>query len=129
MCKELRSFFILSILMVITGGLFTSCDQRSAEGMIIMTQVDWDQETTNFNSTDFPRVLSGAQIMMMDPANPQRQPLLLSKDFYSAFSPAISFNAKKMVFAGQKNQHDTWQIYEMDLASLQYKPLTNSEEN
>jgi hypothetical protein len=129
MFKELRSFFIISSLMLITGGLFTSCDQRSSEGMIIMTQVDKDQEIKDFNSTDFPRVLSGAQIMMMDPANPQRQPLLLSKDFYSAFSPAISFNAKKMVFSGQKNQHDTWQIYEMDLASLQYKPLTNSKEN
>lgn len=129
MCKELRSFFILSILIVFTGGLFISCDQRSAEGMIIMTQVDKDQETEDFNSADFPRLLTGAQIMMMDPVHPQRQPLLLSKDFYSAFSPAISFNAKKMVFAGQKNQDDTWQIYEMDLASLQFKSLTNSERN
>ena len=59
--------------MVITGGLFTSCDQRSAEGMIIMTQVGQDQETKDFNATYFPRLLEGAQIMMMDPANPERQ--------------------------------------------------------
>lgn len=129
MFRKLRSIFILFILMLMSGGLFISCNQQSSEGMIVMTQLDKDQETIEFNSTDKLRIFKGARLMMMDPLNPERKALLLSEDFYSACAPDISFDAKKMVFTGQKNEHDIWQIYEMDLASLQYAPLTNSTEN
>ena len=129
MFRELPSVFILFILTVISGCLFISCTQHSSEGMIVMTQIDKDQETIAFGSTDNLSFFKGAKIMMMDPSNPERKALLLSEDFYAACSPDISFDAKKMIFTGQRNEHDIWQIYEMDLTSLQYKPVTNSIEN
>ncbi len=89
--------------------------------MIVITQIDKDQEITAFDSTEDLRVFKEAKIMMIDPSQPERKALLLSDDFYSACSPNISFDAKKMIFTGQKNKHDAWQIYEMDLTSLQYK--------
>ncbi len=129
MYRTLRSFFILLGLTVISGCFFVSCNQRSSEGMIIMTQVDKDQKIIDFTSEGYPSVRLGAKIMMIDPKHPEREALLLSKEFYSACSPDISFDAKKMVFTGQKTQQDAWQLYEMNLASLEYEPLTNSPEN
>lgn len=129
MFRALRSFFIPFILTVISGCLFMSCNQHSSEGMIVITQIDKDQEIKVFDSTDDLKVFKEAKIMMIDPSQPERKPLLLSDDFYSACSPNISFDAKKMVFTGQKNKHDVWQIYEMDLTSLQYRTVTNSQEN
>lgn len=129
MFRELRSVFIFFILTVTSGCLFISCTQHSSEGMIVMTQIDKDQETIAFNSADNLRFFKGAKIMMMDPSNPERKATLLTEDFYAACSPDISFDAKKMIFTGQRNEDDIWQIYEMDLTSLQYKQVTNSIEN
>ena len=129
MFRKLQSLFVLSILIVITGRLFVSCNEQLPEGMIIITQVDKDHETLTYTKHVFPRSITGAKIVMIDPINPEREPLFLSKDFYSACSPDISFDAKKMIFTGQKNRDDVWQIYEMDLTSLQYTQVTNSTEN
>lgn len=129
MFRGLRSLFMLYTVMVFSSCLFISCQQHSPEGMIVLTQIDKGNEAMEFNLADDLKAFKGAKLMMIDPSNPERRALPLSKDFYSACSPDISFNAKKMVFSGQKNEHDIWQIYEMDLTSLHYKSLTNSIEN
>lgn len=129
MFKELQNLTPTFFLIIISGFLLVSCSQHASEGMIIMTQVDKDVKITEFKKEAKLRIFSEAKIMMIDPANPERRSWLLSKNFYSACSPQVSFDAKKMVFSGQKYKNDIWQIYEMDLASLAYEPLTNAKEN
>ena len=129
MFRTLGSFIILFSLMAISGCFVSSCNQRSSEGMIVLTQIDKDQETTDFSSAEDQAVFFGAKIMMIDPTHVDRPALLLSNDFYSACSPVISFDARKMIFTGQKSKNSVWQIFEMDLANLQYKQLTNSITN
>jgi len=129
MFRTLGSFIILFSLMAISGYFVTSCTQRSSEGMIVLTQIDKDQETTGFSSAEDQAVFFGAKIMMIDPTHADRPALLLSNDFYSACSPVISFDARKMIFTGQKSNNSVWQIFEMDLANLQYEQLTNSTTN
>ena len=126
MFRKLGSLIILFSLMLISVCFVTSCRDRSSDGMIVLTQVKMDQETAGFSFADDQALFSGAKIMMMDPMHVDRSALLLSDDFYSACSPVISFDAKKMIFSGQKSVNSVWQIFEMDLASLQYKQLTNS---
>ena len=128
MCRALKSFFVLFILSGISGSLLVSCVQRSAEGMIVMT-VAANEQQLNFDVTDKAGFFEETKILMIDPVHPESEPISLSEDFYAACSPDISFDAKKMVFAGKKNQNDIWQLYEMELTSLQYKQLTNSTEN
>jgi len=129
MFRTLGSFIIHFSLIAISGCFVTSCNHRSSEGMIVLTQIDKDQETTGFSSAEDQAVFLGAKIMMADPTHLDRPAQLLSNDFYSACSPVISFDAKKMIFTGQKSENDVWQIFEMDLANLQYEQLTNSITN
>jgi len=129
MFRTLGSFIILFSLMAISGCFVTSCTQRSSEGMIVLTQIDKDQETTGFSSAEDQTVFFGSKIMMIDPTHADRPALLLSNDFYSACSPVISFDARKMIFTGQKSNNSVWQIFEMDLANLEYEQLTNSTTN
>lgn len=129
MCNAFKSFFVFFTLLGISGSLLVSCDQESAEGLIVMTTANNDQELKSFDLNDDHGFYEKTKLMMIDPAHPEREPFMLSEDFYAACSPDISFDAKKMVFTGQKNQNDTWQIYEMDLISLEYQQLTNSIEN
>jgi len=129
MFRKLGSLIILFSLMLISVCFVTSCRDRSSDGMIVLTQVKMDQETAGFSFADDQALFSGAKIMMMDPMHVDRSAFLLSDDFYSACSPVISFDAKKMIFTGQKSVNSVWQIFEMDLASLQYKQLTNSITN
>ncbi len=129
MFRTLGSFIILFSLIGISGCFVISCNHRSSEGMIVLTQIDKDQETTGFSLVENQAVFSGAKIMMMDPTHTDRPALLLSNDFYSACSPVISFDARKMIFTGQKSDNSVWQIFEMDLVNLQYEQLTNSITN
>ncbi len=105
MFRTLGSFIILFSLMAISGCFVSSCNQRSSEGMIVLTQIDKDQETTDFSSAEDQAVFFGAKIMMIDPTHVDRPALLLSNDFYSACSPVISFDARKMIFTGQKSKN------------------------
>lgn len=120
-------FFSRYGLMVMFTYLLLSCNGKSSEGMLLLTQVSKDQNLNDVISYSDPVLMQGAQLIMIDPLQPNRPAEIISKDFYSACSPSISFDAKKMVFAGQKSVNDIWQIYEMDLLRSTYEPLTDSE--
>lgn len=123
------SLFNMLLPIFISGWFFISCDQHSTEGMLILTQLSKDQHLTALNSTNYIELPSRAKLIMLDPDDPQPIPVLLSKEFYSACSPSLSFDAKSIVFTGQKNEDDAWQIYEMNLASLAFTSLTSGTEN
>ena len=127
MYREVQSFFV--ILAFATLYLLTSCNNASMQGHIIITAVDNKDRVLEFKSPTYKGFLKSAKLLAIDPESETTSALLLTKDFYSACSPDISFDARKMVFAGQKSDNDTWQIYEMDLSSLRYKQLTNATEN
>ncbi|MGI9531470.1 hypothetical protein [Lutimonas sp.] len=129
MKQKVNRWIVVFLFPIIVSGWFlTSCDRPSTEGMLILTQVDKNQNLTAFNRSDSFELPDGAKIVMIDPENLHRKPLQLTKEFYSACSPDLSFDARSIVFAGQKNEDDPWQIYEMNLTSLAFKPLTSGTE-
>lgn len=129
MFRKLGSFIILFSLITFSVCFVTSCRDRSSDGMVVLTQIKMDQETKFLSFASDQALFSGAKIMMIDPKHVDRPAQLLSKDFYSACSPVISFDARKMIFTGQKSVNSVWQIFEMDLASLRYEQLTKSTTN
>ena len=54
---------------------------------------------------------------------------VLTKDFYSACMPSISYDGAFMLFAGQKEKNDPWQIWEMNLNNLKFKKIINLEDD
>jgi len=53
----------------------------------------------------------GARIVLVDPEGRYR---VLTAGFHSAADPSLSFDAHRIVFAGQEKASDPWAIYEMN---------------
>lgn len=125
-----RSTLVLSILMA-TGFsflFFSSCRRKSADGMIIFTQVYGKGQDKNV-AEETLEYTAKTRIFSIDPDKSGDSPTILTEDFYSAKSPAVSFNGTQLIFTGQKKQGDTWQIYEMNPANSKINQITSAPEN
>lgn len=49
----------------------------------------------------------------------------LAADFHSAADPDVSFDGKRILFAGQKNAGDRWQIYEVQADGSGVRPVAS----
>ena len=115
--------------MITLSGLSSSCAEGVKEGVILMTAIDPQSDVLPLELKKKVAFLEGAEIVMFDPAHPNNTLLSVSKEFYSAAGPSISFDAQKMLFSAQKLKGDPWQIYEMKLADLKYEQLSHSKSN
>jgi hypothetical protein len=60
------------------------------------------------------RNLAGARIVSLDFAHGEKKPRVLSPEFASACSPVVSFDGKRIAFAGKRKTNGPWNIWEMD---------------
>lgn len=74
------------------------------------------------------RLSLNSRIFALDPENPA-SPKLLSGDFLSACSPAVSYDAKKLLFAAIEKEGEPWQIYEMNFEDLKSRKIFSSDRN
>lgn len=110
-------------------GLSSSCEEGVREGAILMTAINPELNVLPSELNKKAAFLEGTEIVMFDPEHPNNRLLSVSKEFYSAAGPSISFDAKKMLFSAQKLKGDPWQVYEMTLTDLKYQQLTRSDSN
>jgi hypothetical protein len=96
--------------------------------MIILTRAAGVQKKS-YNPGDSSAYSLQTQIVSIDPQKPESSLQVLSKEFYSAKSPAISYDGNFMLFSGKLKQNDAWQIWEMNLENLKARQLTDSKEN
>ena len=129
MNKKTTSFFISISLIIIVAALLFSCDKGVREGTILMTAINPQLDVAPSDLNKKVAHLEGAEIVMFDPAHPNNALLSVSKEFYSAAGPSISFDAQEMLFSAQKFKGDSWQIYEMKLSDLKYAQLSDSKSN
>jgi len=126
-----RSHIVVVVIVAISCSciFFSSCKQRSLEGMIIFTEVAGDlQDVDHINGNSW-RYLNESRIVALSSNKSEEQIKVLSKDFLSACSPKISYDGNFMLFSAQKEQNDIWQIWEMDLENLKVRQVTSSTEN
>ena len=120
-------FTLLTILCFST--FFISCNQKSKEGMLVLTQMKGDVPAGDYTSGKMWRYLPTARLVTLQPDNPKGTLQVLTPDFYSACGPKIAYDGRFMLFAGQKNENDIWQIWEMDLSNKKTRQVTASNEN
>jgi len=108
---------------------FLSCSKNSLNGRIVFTLVPGKLQDLNFVTGDFWRFIPRAQILYIDPDNPDQSAEVLTKEFFSACSPEISYDGRFMLFSAQKKQNDSWQIWEMNLKNLKTRQIITSGEN
>jgi hypothetical protein len=124
--KKIRTTIVFSWMMAIGfGSLFlTSCREKLNEGSIILTRTAEKIENSGFSAVDSWKQILRSEIIAIEPGKPDASPKLLTSSFYSARSPEISDDGQFMIFAGQKNDGDKWQIWETDLGNLKTRQLT-----
>ena len=109
--------------------LFNACKEQATDGMIVMTQVATNLVNSNDSSVKDILYHSKSRIVALNPNKSGESLMVLSKDFFSACAPNISYDGKQMLFAAQKNQNDPWQIWELNFDNLKYKQVTDSPQN
>ncbi len=127
--KRLNIVLLITIFISFSGIFFSSCEEKSMEGMIVFTQVEGDLQDINYETGNSWRYFSNSRIVALNPNNSEKKIRVLTEDYFSACSPEISYDGKSMLFAAQKKQNDIWQIWEMNLESLKVRKITSSTEN
>lgn len=114
----------LTTLLLLLPLILFSCN-KNIEGIIIVTRL-----AGSYSDTISPeRDMSSSRIGIFNPDKPAEGIKILTKDFFSANAPDISFDGKRMLFSGKKSKEDPWQIWEMDLAGMKSKAVTSKDEN
>lgn len=108
--------------------VFSVSCSKSTEGRLIITQAPETAIVPGKVRDDIQRYVQGAQIVMLNPERPSSE-IILTKDFYSACSPDVSWDGRHMLFAAQKQENDSWQIWEMDLRNKKYHQITSCAGN
>ena len=133
MMKIIHKIGILSVFLVsiATGIFWLSPDSGLKKGMVIVTAIPAGVDLLKDDLGVDKRYSPGSQIiaLSLDRANENMEPVILSEDFYSARAPEVSYDGEKMIFSGQRNKDDAWQIFSMDLKSFKVKQITNGMEN
>lgn len=124
-----RSNIVFLMIISCSAILFSSCNERLKEGTIVFTEVTGDLHDINYITGNSWRYISKSRIMALDPEKAGASPKLLTKGFFSACAPQISYDGKQLLFAAQKKQSELWQIWEMNLENYKIRQVTSSKEN
>jgi len=129
--NKLRATIVFSLLMAIGfASLFlSSCSEKSMDGTIIFTRSSERSKNLNQDPADSWKYVPQTQIVALNPENPEKSLKVLTKEYYSARAPQISFDGKFMLFAAQLKNSDPWQIWEINLGDLKTRQITSSKEN
>jgi hypothetical protein len=71
------------------------------------------------------RFPEGSRIVRSAPGRESAEPANLTAEFFAAADPQISFDATRILFAGQVKQGDHWQIWEMELDGSSKRQITH----
>jgi len=115
-------------LLALAGFLLYSCNGNLLlKGTLLATEVPGDLTYKKLSADDPYSYLSGSRIVAFVPGRgkPAR---VLSGEFYSACFPSVSYDGKYMVFAGQRENSDPWQIWETELSSNNSRKISPGTE-
>ncbi len=126
--KSQQNKYFLSCIACLIALLLFSCQPKIQEGFLIIAMAPANKGAADFTTGKGWRYIPGSLIAAVNPAKPSSY-TVLTKDFYSACSPDLSWDGEHMLFAGQKKENDVWQIWEMDLKKNKFQVITDSINN
>lgn len=117
---------IAAVLVMGLAGIFLiASEDEPLKGMLIFTQVSAGElggENSTPGAWRYPRQ---SRIVALDLKEPGGTLKVLTDEFYSARAPEISYDGKRLLFTGQRQEDDPWQIWEMRWGNLQTRQVTS----
>jgi hypothetical protein len=125
-----RTLFLIELILVsLACTIIVSCNKKaSGKNKLILTEAPVNIQLADYSSGTSLRYLSGARIISIETGRPGSNKTL-TKDFFSACFPEISYDGRFMIFAAQQRENDPWQIWEMNLKNLKYRQVTSGRED
>jgi Tol biopolymer transport system component len=68
----------------------------------------------------------GGRLLLVDPDGTTR---VLTAEFHSAADPDVSFDGKRILFAGKRAASDPWNVFELDLDTSKARQITRDHGN
>jgi hypothetical protein len=75
------------------------------------------------------RYADGLKIAMISSGKPDNTREILTENFHSARAPEISHEGTQMVFSGQQNEGEAWQIWILNLETKEFSQVTACQNN
>lgn len=120
---------LLAVLLVALFVLRTGPDEPVSDPVIVFTQVPADINSlppgTELAAPDYRQ----ARIVSIDMDQPSDKPIILTQDLYSASSPSLSFDNRRIVFSAKETEGDPWQIWQMNLDGSGQVKLVEGDQN
>lgn len=92
---------------------------------VVLVQVPFPHpcENDNRRTSDVPvrDYLDGARLVLLQP---ERDPEVLVPQFLSAADPEVSYDGRHLLFSGKLRETDSWNIFELDLATREVRRIT-----
>jgi len=120
---------IIFLLVVVTGIFWLKPGPKLKMGIVIATAVPSEIDLYNDDLGIDDRYIPRAEIIALEVNGENKEPTVLTGNFFSARAPEVSYDGNTLVFTGQKGEGDTWQIYTMDLQSLTVSQVTHCPVN
>jgi len=109
----------MTVYAGVASVLFLSCNSNSYEGMVVAVELQ-DSSQGSYE---------GAKLIAIDIQKPEKPAIILSEDFISAASPAVSHDGRYLYFQGKKEGDQTWQIWVTDLQKKNISKVTDLPQN
>ena len=116
-----RFVLVLGILLGLHQGYGLS---EPLEGSIVLAQLPLSENQAlkaPLSETERAGFGELARIALL---SPDQELTVLTKEFASAVDPSVSFDGKRILFAGKRRTEDDWNIYEMSLDSFSVRQIT-----
>lgn len=124
-----RNILILTlgtVCVALLGGAFLlgSADEPQADGVLLFTEIPAPPGEATHAAIDW-RYPERSRIVALDTQTPERPPVVLTEDFQAARAPEVSFDGRRILFAGKKDTDAAWQIWEMAVDGSGLRQITD----
>lgn len=117
-------------ILIIGFLVLAGCSKKlSHEGKVVFTQIPVSSVDVEHINTIENKYAPSMKIAIAEMDEGLQNINILTSEFSSARSPEISFDGLMMVFSGQKDDGDPWQIWKMDLETKEIYQVTESRTN
>lgn len=116
---------VLTLFLILRMGL----TEREPDPLLVFTKIPASSNQMPGWNENVPPDYDGAQIVSLNPENPEEAIRYLTPDFFSAASPSLSVDNKTIVFSAKEKENEPWQIWTMSLDGSGKMNVLESTEN